>query len=78
MFPTTILWNEVAVGFERLFGAAVGFETWRSRGGLLAMGLDLPVPGARRGLSPAAARTRLLGSGPAVRLNPREMGVVEV
>lgn len=32
-----MLWNEAAIGFERLFGAAAGFETWRSKGALLAM-----------------------------------------
>ncbi len=37
MSATTILWNEAAIGFERLFGAAVGFKTWRSRGAVLAM-----------------------------------------
>jgi hypothetical protein len=35
-----------------------------------------PVPAG--GFARAAASIRLLGSGPAVRLNPPEMGVVEV
>lgn len=43
MSSTANLWNEAAIGFERLFGAAVGFEAWRSRGALLAMsGVQAP------------------------------------
>lgn len=70
MPPTTILWNEAAIGFERLFGAAAGCETWRMRGAALAMS-GAPVPDLNCGVVTAGDHAPAAISEIAARLRDR-------